>query len=648
MKLTTCCLALLLPLSILAKEQQENLSNLLELYKKESDLSNITKRESAGFLDLYTRQDLEQMQANTLLDVLKSIPGVFASRSKKNTTRMTKASSGTMPLTAARLYINNHDMSSSTYGSAFMIWGEMPISYIDHIEVYRATSSIEFGNESATLIVRLYTKDATRENGGKIQAITDNYGSYNLNTYYAETLSNNLSYFTYLQGNSIKRKEYHNTYNNKEYDYKSDREEYNFYTHLTYKKWQVELGSYYKKVDDFIGIGKYQTPEDGSQKSQHSYMHITKDFDRNWRIQLSADDIVYDRNFYDENGIVINDPNRPPNKTIQEYTTNFHDTILSAIVEKKIKLGNHKLFMGGFYKYKAFKEDGEFSDYITNYIVKDNYSNSLHLFSLYCEDTYSFDPDTTLMLSLKGDYYKYDTVIKSQENYILRTGIIKNFSNFQAKLFYTDSYIMLAPFQLYSNSIPLKTNNDLHSPLVQIYTGSIKYELKANSIEFIALHSETEDPIDYTQTGYKNIDKKVTFNTYQIRYNYKYDLKNHLTFDIYYGDNSTDVDASPNFGINLRFFNSYQKFDFYNEFIYKEAYENFSKFTSSSTPISIEASLDWTSTIKYHYSKDLAFGLRGENILNDSYRAIYHTKYMQSDAIQTVDRKVLVNMEYTF
>jgi iron complex outermembrane receptor protein len=53
-------------------------------------------------------------------------------------------------------------MSSSSFGSAFMVWGEMPIEYIDHIEVYKGSSSVEFGNEVASTIIKLYTKKAQR------------------------------------------------------------------------------------------------------------------------------------------------------------------------------------------------------------------------------------------------------------------------------------------------------------------------------------------------------------------------------------------------------------------------------------------------------------------------------------------------------
>ena len=50
----------------------ENIEMLLKQYRSESELSKITEKESAGLVNIFTRDDLEKMQAHTLLDVLKT------------------------------------------------------------------------------------------------------------------------------------------------------------------------------------------------------------------------------------------------------------------------------------------------------------------------------------------------------------------------------------------------------------------------------------------------------------------------------------------------------------------------------------------------------------------------------------------------
>jgi len=43
----------------------EDINALLQEYRSNAELSKITKIESAGFVDIYTREDLGQMQAHT-------------------------------------------------------------------------------------------------------------------------------------------------------------------------------------------------------------------------------------------------------------------------------------------------------------------------------------------------------------------------------------------------------------------------------------------------------------------------------------------------------------------------------------------------------------------------------------------------------
>ncbi len=623
----------------LSLEAQENLSKLLEIYKQKSDLSNITKRESAGFLELYTRDDLEKMQAHHLIDVLKTLASLYFVRGQNNTSLFFKPSSGTMPLTAVRLYINDHDMSSTTFGSAFLIWGEMDISYIDHIEVYKATSSIEFGNENATLVIKLYTKDASRENGGKVRLLTDNYGSYDASVYHAKTFANSFSYFAYAQTDNIQREKYHNYYKNKEYDFNSDKSGYNLYANLAYKKWQLEFGDYKKESGDFIGIGIHKTPSDRDLYARQTYLHLSKKFDNNIKFQISLDDVIYERTYFDENNISIYDGTKDMRTMVQNYYINFHDQIFSTVLEKTFQTDNNKLLIGGFYKYKHFKSTGSYDNLITNYSLRDNYQNSLNLFSLYLENNYDFNQDTRFILSIKGDFYRYNKEITSQNEYILRTGFVKNIKKIQLKLFYTDSYLMVAPYQLYNNNTPYITNPDLKYPTMQVFSASIRYKIKKHILKFIVANNKSENMIIYSN-GYKNKDETNRFLRVEGRYNYHYDINNRFLFNIYYAKNNKDIVATPNFGANLRIFNTYKKFDIYNELVYRDDY------TSIYTPhLHIDPSLEWTSAIKYHYNQDLSIGLRGENLLNKSYQVAYKNL---DEAIQVTDRKVWINMEYTF
>ena len=628
-------------------DARENLSDLLALYKERNDLSNITKKEAAGLLDIYTRDDLEKMQARTLMDVLKTLPDIYAGRSYMNLTTLTRPTMQHMPSTAVRLYINDHDMTSSSSGSAFLIWGNMPIEYIDHIEVYKATSSIEFGNENAVIIIKLYTKSASRENGGKVRLSADNLGSFEADAYYAQEIDSDLSYILYAEGNDEKRKVYHNTYAQKEYDIKSGNDAANFYGNIAYKNWLVELGSYHRKNDTFVGIGNHQTPDGGDLRSRHTYGHVTGKFDGDLKVQLAVDDIAYEGTFSDENNITITANGQLV--PIRRSELDYHDKILSLIVEKVFHNESSKLLVGGFYKYKYFDQKGRYRGGFVD--TTSDFSNSVDLFSLYIEENYDFDTNTRLIASFKGDFFRYKKEVRDRDEYIFRLGAIKNIDNVKLKLFFTKSYIPVPFWQLYNeDKTPVNANPRLKYPEIEVAAASVTYDSGNLLSTFELTAHEAENLVipfvdrSLLKQVYINSDKKLRFYSVVLKERYEFDAKNRLLLELSAGSNSERSDYSPKYGVTLRLFNRYKKFDIYNELIYRSSYTGAATLNLMDMHY-VESSFDFTTAVKYHYTKDLLLGVRAENIFDDSMK-MYYGGGLQP--IEVFDRKIWANLEYMF
>ena len=605
---------------------EDNIQNLLTNYQNEAELSNTTKLESAGFIDIFTRDELERMQAHTLEDVLKTLPNIYLTRKASNFTTFSKSSVGNIPSSMVRLYINDHDMSSASTGSAFMVWSKMPIEYIDHIEIYRASSSIEFGNETASLIIKLYTKTANRDQGSKIRTMVDQTGSTNLDAYTAQTINDDFSLFAYANLTNMNRDSYKNSYKGESYDINSDYESHNIFINLLYKDWKIDLGHYKKKEDLFLGMFAPYTPKDGGLDAKHTYLHVTKNFINNFKLQLSYDKISYDyqyKNYYFDSD------------------TYDKDDILSVILEKTFFIDKHKLLLGGFYKSKSVHEDSSLQSSRANTPYVNSYSNTLHLSSLYIEENYRYDETTLFVLTLKGESYQYKKAVKSQKEYVIRAGLIKKIQKFQIKAFGLRSYIPLAFYQVYNNKNRYhKTNPNLNSPKIDTLSASISYLENTYKLEFIIQHTILKDNVAYNPQstyGYFNVDQTLKNTQYRLKYDYIFNVNNKIYVDLYYGTNAQDINYSPKYGINLRFFNRYQKFDFYNEFIYRDAY--------AYEGVNVESSLDFTASIKYHINKDLLVGIRGENIFNHAYEQAYKGL---DYSIPVTDQKFWLNIEYTF
>ena len=602
----------------------EPMNKLLSTYKVESELSKITKSESAGFVDTYTREDLQKMQARTLMDIFKlfTIPNV--SRTSNNVAFFTKPTNPSMPNSAIRLYINDHDMAASTYGSDAMMWSDMSLEYIDHIVVYKSCSSVEFGNEPGTVIIKLYTKLAEREQGGKVRLMADQKGSNSLSSYYAHTTKKKLSYFFYVNKDDINREKYYN----QGYELNSDSKSGNLYANVSYEKWVLELAHYKKENNSFLGLGRSYTPTGGGLSSDHDYIHLSKEFHNDFKLQIAYDQLTFDADYYDSNGIYAGDLGY-----VQRYDATYKDKVLSLIGEKKFHTQNNKLLIGGFYKQKKSDTQSTFDTHVNDF------DNTLDIYSIYAENSYSFDANTMFVASLKFDFYRYSQDVKSQDEYIARVGLIKNINNFQIKAFYTKNYYAIPMAYLYSGNqnTPYKINPDLDYTEPTLTTLGVRYKNENHELDLRAATIKVKNKVFYDPLkGFINVDEK-SYEQYELKYTYKIDRANKISFDIYSGANATTLDMSPKYGAHLIAYTTYEKIDFYNEIDFRADYEVYG--------ISVDASYNFTSAIKYHWTQDLSVGLKGENIFDKSFEQAYKG---YAESIPVFDQKLWINMEYLF
>lgn len=598
----------------------QSLDTLLQAYRSASELSKITKSDSAGFVYVYTREDLERMQAYTLADILRTVPGLNYTLSPNYLNLFSLVSTTFAPPTIARLYINDHDVTSASFGSALLIWGAMPVEYIDHIEVYKGASSIEFGDESAVIVIKVYTKLPARELGNKLRIITDHRGSKGLDLYTAQ-LFDDSSLFGYVHGYDLQAKKYRHG----GYTYRRDKKDFLAFLQYTTPDYSLEAAHYSLKKDPFIGYGISAKPRDGGLHAYHSYVKLSK---RLWDAQwtLSLDRLRYSRRYQeDAPGIYTS------GGFVHSYHITYDDTIAAIKCKKHIQSRANSLLLGGFYKYKGYKSDGNFDSFLS-----DSHSH-VNLFSLYAEDSYSFDPDTLLILSLKGDFYRYAHGVKDHNQKILRIGLIKNLGKWQFKGFYTQTYIPAQFFSLYSpNDMPLRANPRLKFPTIELLTFGGIYKHAAHTLKLKGGLKHIKDYISYSPArGYYNQPDKQYYDFVELNYAYTLD-NDRFMLDIVKGDNSKRK-LSPDLQINLRTLCSYGKFDIYNELLYKKNYTFYT--------IHVKRALDYTLALQYHYSPDLTLGFKAQNLLDEGFEQAYRSI---ASSIPVFDRRYILSMEYTF
>jgi len=104
---------------------EDNVLNLLESLRQKSELHHKTQKEEAGIVTIYTRGELARMQAYTLKDILKSIPFFTYQEAGAATPGIAIATQVVNYMPTFRLYIDDHEVSSTYFGSAFYVYGDM-------------------------------------------------------------------------------------------------------------------------------------------------------------------------------------------------------------------------------------------------------------------------------------------------------------------------------------------------------------------------------------------------------------------------------------------------------------------------------------------------------------------------------------------
>ena len=77
-----------------------------------------------------------------------------------------------------RLYVDGVEITQGWMGSGLMLYGDINIDFVDHIEFYYMTPSFETSVEPAYLTVFLYSKNPKRDPGGKLN-LTGGSRGYN-------------------------------------------------------------------------------------------------------------------------------------------------------------------------------------------------------------------------------------------------------------------------------------------------------------------------------------------------------------------------------------------------------------------------------------------------------------------------------------
>ncbi len=619
----------------------EDISELLQKLNNTEELYHKTKVESAGLLILYTRDDLERMQAYKLKDVLKSLRFFTYKEGYIGESALSPSGGSSVVSPMFRLYIDNHEVSSSIYGSSMLQFSELDLGFVDHIEIYEGGNAISFGNEPGLVTIRIYSKEPTREKGSTLALQGDSEGSKTSKICYTDTFNDNKqSVLLYALLGKTDRKELYGNGSN----YSKDTTNNTFYTRYIFKdKGSISAGYFAKEKDAFVGVGMAHTPiEPNRVDRKHLFLNIQYLLPNAFELNLSADNIKHNMLFSDTNKIrIVQNPN-----PFTYFDGKFSETLYKATLKQNIEhnKGDFKWGLQGIkksYKINHMLMDGNDSTTISG-------PSKLNIFSVFGEERFNIDENNLLIGTIKFDNYSDNFNAESHTEYIARLGYIHLFSSvLSSKIFISRTY--LYPGFAYTSTFPNNyfSNSSLGAEHHNFIIGELKYNTSNDTTKIGGVYKILEDKIllDSGSRMFVNSSKKNKTIRVYANYTHHFNSLNKISTEIYntYFIGDDIVKKSSMTGAYIRSINTIGRFDIFNELIYRSSY-TYPLPAYIGGPINIKSGYDYNVGVKWHINNAFTLSVKGENIFGKASK----TPIYGLGAVDNLDRRVMAQVEYFF
>ncbi|ATB68651.1 outer membrane protein [Sulfurospirillum diekertiae] len=619
----------------------DSLDSLLQEYKTTSDNSLQTVNEKIGHVIIYSQKEIRLMQYTKLNDILKELPLLNVNTNQFGLTNYSLIGSKTTTSGFFRFFINDHEISSGYDQSTSLSWSDLPLDFVDHVEIYYGESSFSFGNETGIYFVRIYTKSALKENGSELNGLVTTKGSHSESFTNSSSLENGWSYLMFLNHEQIK----HTTlYDGHKLNTNGDKKY--LYTDISNETTKINMGYTDVSKNNYAGLALDATPDSGQNLSKDFFINYTHYFldDKSLKANLSVD--VNDRSYDEANtqGIglipVLNFSNL--GATIPK---NFNEDLrfvkTNAYLSKSFDVEDNTFIAALNVKNKTYdvqnRETTNFMNQtrnVGNYNAFDEETTSSVLF----QDNYKLNDTLILVANAKLDSYDRNAYLQDSTETLLRVGAIYTpTENWGFKSFYTQTAL---PPSFYNVDYADRTKPNLKSQQYYIYTLEAVYTKGDSKFGINYNHVDMDNFLYLTPVGFINIDRTITTNGLIFDYEYSFSDRDKIKLNYYTSNLSETVNNSTKGGF-IKFMGGYQKFDYFTSVIYRNGYE----YLNLDIPDSFDMSLGAT----YHVTKDLSYSIKASNILDKSTKSLYLENFGRTNfALDDNDRSVTFSFRWVF
>lgn len=604
----------------------EDINSLLEKYEETNEKSLQTVNEKLGHVVIYSKKELRLMQYNNLSDILKELPMLNYNKDRYGLSNPSLVGTKTAVSGFFRFFINDHEVSSVSSSSSSLSWGDMPLDFIDHIEIYYGNSSFSLGNESGIYFIRMYTKDAQKENAGAITISKSNKSSDFKSFMHSQSFANGWSYLIFA---SEYRDEDSTDY---EDNIISNKEEKKYlYLDIKNDTTKINIGYTEVKKDNFMGLALDSVSDSGEIDSSDYFISLSNYFLEDKSLKTNISYGKNSRKYFEENAegiayipvIDLSNPLTIPKEVKEDLDTSKTDFSIS----KEFKYQKHNLLGSFNITKKTYTDIGSTNDF-----------DEENTYSLSLQDDYKIHKNLTLISNIKANKYKRAGSIDDSSDIHLRVGAIYTpYENFGVKSFYTQTTL---PLNFYNVNFANSSSDEITPQEYKYYTLEGVFTSSNSKFGIIYNNVRIKDFIYLSPIGFINIDHIIRGQGLTFNYEYDFNANNKLKLNYYVSKLSEDLNNSSKGGY-VKFMGEHKEFTYFTSLIYRNSYKYYD--------VNVDASYNLSVGSTYNLSKDLSLSIKGENLLDKSTSSLYQVGFASSDfALEDYQRKVTLSLKWVF
>ncbi len=597
------------------------LDKLIEEYNKKNNSSIETIDANRGHLLSYDRETLEKMHARSLKDILKTTPAIYYHENRYGIPDPLAGGSAIPNVSNfIRIFIDNVEVTQGWIGSGIVLYGDINLDFVDHIDLYYMAPSLDTSTESAYMTLFLYSKDPKQDGGlHTTLSYSDNGGHTESASYGAQT-----GKYSYMMNVSHTDAKHNKIDNGTDTPLSHDFERTQVFGYIKDDKQTFHLQVIEKNTDSLASLSWDATPD----TSEIDYLNIHADYSIDITPNLHAQ-FTYE---WMQNDIYFED-NHPAISYYIPYP--YNDFISSAEystytgeVSYRNNYGKHMITAG--LKSRIRSLDSYTIEQIPDF---DSLYDKEIINTLFYQDQYQINNHNLFSFGASYSHIERNEGVKSNTLSQFRLGYLYDDKHWNYKV-----YLYKNMYARDSLVASLYADPELKAQATYGLSQELGYTYNKHTTSLGILYMEDRD-------GLLNTNDKDTKYLYGLfRYNYTFNPDHKLDAWFYYAhyEDIFSYDTLEDWSGYLSLSDSFGDFDFFNSIIWhKNSIDNKNYF-------------DLTSTFTWNVNHDFSITLKGENLLDKAkestlFRIDPETmQEMTPLKIPVTDRRISIEMEYSF